>query len=321
MREILTVTLACSLLAGCSTFEIREDRWFTPRKGTVTASELAAQAAKLPGNYRLERFTVETADGVTLSGLHMTDPSNPRTVLYFGGNKFALASHLDYRTRDFAETGVNVVFWEYRGYGQSGGEPTLDTMHADARRVYQFARSELNVPAERLVLHGYSLGSFLAAPLALKVNHAGLVLESTATNPRDWAEHQVPWWAWPFVTIRIAPELGPENNLDRMKRYTGPLLILAGEDDRLTPAWMAEKIHRYAGSRPPDKHLFIVPGAGHGKAMKQPLTLDVYRSFLARTRLVRNAPVDQRPRTEGVTAGLSTPSGTTGTTPPARTAP
>lgn len=288
MRGILTAMLACALLTGCSTFEIKEDRWFTPQEGKVTASERAEQAAKLPGDYELERFAVETADGVTLNGMHMTDPANRRTVLYFGGNKFHLASHLDYRTREFAEMGLDVVFWEYRGYGESGGEPALDTMHADARRVYEFTRERLGIPADRLVLHGYSLGSFLAAPLALEVDHAGLVLESTATNPRDWAEHQVPWWAWPFVTIEIAPNLQPEDNLARIGRYRGPLLLLAGEDDDLTPAWMAEAIFEKAASAPGEKRLLIVEDAGHGRTMKQPGTLNAYRDFLRETRLVQN---------------------------------
>jgi pimeloyl-ACP methyl ester carboxylesterase len=74
--------------------------------------------------------------------------------------------------------------FDYRGSGRSSGVPTIAALKADALQV--FDQVNARYPG-RVVLHGQSLGSFVAAYVAQQRPAArGMVLESTTTNVRDW---------------------------------------------------------------------------------------------------------------------------------------
>lgn len=62
--------------------------------------------------------------------------------------------------------GYRVVLWNYRGYGQSSGSPSLRTAAHDAYAVYRFYRQKQH---EISVVHGYSIGGVAAVGLLNKI--------------------------------------------------------------------------------------------------------------------------------------------------------
>lgn len=64
--------------------------------------------------------------------------------------------------------GVNVVVWNYRGYGRSTGGRTISptAIMKDGEKVYQYVRS--NLVQGKLGVHGESLGGCAASYIARK---------------------------------------------------------------------------------------------------------------------------------------------------------
>ena len=58
--------------------------------------------------------------------------------------------------------GYNVILWNYRGYGQSTGSPTICKSQIDASKVFDFYREK---GYDIQVVHGYSIGGAAAVGL------------------------------------------------------------------------------------------------------------------------------------------------------------
>ena len=99
-------------------------------------------------------------------------------MLYLHGNASTVASRMNVKhyTR-LRELGLNVLAPEYRGYNGLAGVPSEASVAADARAAYDYLRTYEHVPAERLVIFGWSLGAAVAVELAATVDARGVVLE------------------------------------------------------------------------------------------------------------------------------------------------
>jgi pimeloyl-ACP methyl ester carboxylesterase len=103
-------------------------------------------------------------------------------VLYFGGNMFHLDQHGAALLPVLAACGTNVAVFDYRGYGRSPGKPTVENMQADALALFDAVNARF---PGRVIVHGQSLGSFMAAHVAAARPVLATVLESTATSAEE----------------------------------------------------------------------------------------------------------------------------------------
>lgn len=55
--------------------------------------------------------------------------------------------------------GLNVLIYDYTGYGQNAGEPSESNCVEDVILAYRYLTVERNIPSKRVVLMGRSLGS------------------------------------------------------------------------------------------------------------------------------------------------------------------
>ena len=86
-----------------------------------------------------EVVTFPTADGLTLNGWFIPSPLSPRpfTVLVLNGN----AGNRAYRAplaASLQQQGLQVLLFDYRGYGENEGKPTEVGLHADARAAHHY---------------------------------------------------------------------------------------------------------------------------------------------------------------------------------------
>jgi pimeloyl-ACP methyl ester carboxylesterase len=269
VRYATTAALALLLLSGCVSFDVKEDHFFH-RGPAGTASPIAVPGATV------EPLQLRTADGTQLQGVSIERPQATVEVIYFGGNDFRLDDQGDAAARVLAPPMANLTCFDYRGYGRSTGTPTITALKDDALAIFDsVARRAPNRP---IVVHGFSLGSFVAAYVAEHRPVAGLILESTAPSVPRWANNQIPLYARPFVRLHIAPALLAEDNEARLKTYTGPLLLLTGRLDPVTPPKFATDLR--ALSRSADKRVVIVDGATHGDVMTFEAAQRAYGTFL-----------------------------------------
>lgn len=80
----------------------------------------------------------------------------------------------------YLKLGFSVILWNYRGYGQSTGNPSIATCIQDSQQIYDFCRNTLNLNIE--IVHGYSIGGPPAVTLAVNNNIKILVADRTFCN-------------------------------------------------------------------------------------------------------------------------------------------
>lgn len=136
----------------------------------------------------VHRVDYAAADGQPLLAYVVGDPATARGVLLcFHGNADLAIYQVDWAREIHRRTGYTVVLAEYRGYAGLGGKPTYRGIQLDAEAAYEMVRSRLGVESSRIAFFGYSLGSAVAAELALKHAPRTLLLQAPFTSAREMA--------------------------------------------------------------------------------------------------------------------------------------
>lgn len=275
-RKALTLPLLLAL-AGC-TFTVDERSLLHPTPGGALSEEAVEGAA---GVYAMSDHWITTTDGVRLSAVLLRQPGARGTVLYFGGNGFTIERFGAYVAGALAPLGVDILIVDHRGYGRSGGVPTQANIEADGVAAFDYLSGTLGVAPSRIVVHGQSLGSFIAGHVAAERPSAGVVLESSATTAEEWVDANLRGIARTFVRARVDPTLQGRGNRRNMPAIEEPLLLLVGSEDRTTPPRLSEALYAASPLPPERKTLLVVPGADHVDVLTHQEAIEAYRTFLA----------------------------------------
>jgi fermentation-respiration switch protein FrsA (DUF1100 family) len=122
-----------------------------------------------------------SGDGVQLNGWYIPAEGSGMTVLFCHGNGGNMTHRLD-SISIFNDLGLNCFIFDYRGYGNSEGEPSEEGTYMDAAAAYKWLREEKKQSAEDIIIFGRSLGGSIAAKLASSVKAKSLILESCFTS-------------------------------------------------------------------------------------------------------------------------------------------
>jgi fermentation-respiration switch protein FrsA (DUF1100 family) len=205
------------------------------------------------------RVEITTADSVRLVGWRMGDPSdNGRSwLLMFHGNGGDI-SH-DGRQEHYAALrmlGLNLLTFDYRGYGESNGKPSEAGIYRDADAAYAYLRDTLGVPATRLLIFGHSLGSAVAVDLASRVPSRGLILEGALTSVPDVAQQ-----TYFFVPVRLLAR-NRFASAEKVGRIPVPKLFLHATADEVIPYKFGRRLFEMA----PEPKRFVPLAGGHNDA-------------------------------------------------------
>jgi len=146
------------------------------------------------------------------------------------------------------------LIFDYPGYGKSEGQPSEGGCYATGSAAYTWITETQQVPGEKVLLVGQSLGTGVATQLALDCRHRALVLISPFTSMPDMATEKLPMFPgrW-FIHNHY-------DNLGRIRQCHRPLLVVHGMADELVPIEQGERL--FAAANPPKKFLPL-DGVGH----------------------------------------------------------
>ncbi|MCM6778360.1 alpha/beta hydrolase [Nocardia sp. CDC159] len=214
-----------------------------------------------PREYGLdyEDLYFTAADGIRINGWFVRAPKPVAHILFAHGN----AGNIGDRSvvlALLAAAGLDVLIFDYRGYGRSAGRPSERGAYLDARAARAALLDRPGVDPERVLYLGKSLGGGVMIELATAHPPAGLILMSTFTGLRDAARAVYPFLPKPFV-----PNAFP--SLRRIRSVHVPTLIMHGDNDELLPVRMGERLYEAA---PGPKELKIYPGGGHNDLVLSP---------------------------------------------------
>ncbi len=269
MRRLWTVVMlwAALAVAGCTSL------LFYPTHDYVITPDNIGLA------YRDVEFTA--ADGVRLHGWFLPATGKVKgTILFVHGNAENISTHIA-SVAWLPAQGFNVLLFDYRGFGLSEGEPTLDGLHLDTEAALDATFTQAGVDPTRVALFGQSLGGSVAIAALVRSPHRhdvrALIVEGAFSSYRGIAQEKLSefWMTWPlqvplsftidnrYKPVEVVAEISPT-----------PVLIVHGAVDRIVDPSHADAL--YAAARPP-KALWLIPGASH---------IQAFQSAAARRRLV-----------------------------------
>lgn len=156
----------------------------------------------------------------------------------------------------FRDLGVNLLAYDYRGFGESDGIPSEEGVYADATAAYRYLTDSLAVPPSRIVLFGHSLGTGVTIELARRVPAAGLIVEDAYTSVVNRGQE-----VFPFLPIRLIAK-SRFASIDKVGDLELPKLFLHAVNDRTIPIDHGRAL--FAAAREPKE--FVELDAGHGDA-------------------------------------------------------
>lgn len=187
-----------------------------------------------------------------------SDPFGPH-ILFFHGNG-EIAS--DYNTIAPAYNGYGMSFLvaDYRGYGQSAGNPTATSLLSDAHAIFTETRRWLESQNRTglLIVMGRSLGSVSAIEIASSFQDEidGLIIDSGFARTIPLLNRL----GVPTDSLGLS-EADGFANFGKIRAVGKPTLIIHGQRDEIIPTEDADIL--MANSATMRKQLMLAAGCGH----------------------------------------------------------
>lgn len=198
---------------------------------------------------------VTTEDGLQLNGWYRGPGRGAPTVLFLHGNSGSLPDYAD-RMRAYLDAGFGLLAIDYRGFGASPGEPSLDGLILDARAGLEFLNAR-GIDASSVFVHGFSMGGMPATALAAEADLGGLVLEASFADIARVASERY----WFLIPALVAPLIdGGVDPIDAMESVDEPVFVMHGTRDAVTPPSDGQALYEAAANK---GALLLVEGGTH----------------------------------------------------------
>ncbi len=234
-----------------------------------------------PKSFQYEDVRFASADGTKLHGWFIPHAASKFAILYCHGNGEDISSNGEWAAQLAERLQASVFIFDYRGYGQSEGRPNEAGCIADGSAAQHWLAKRTQTQPDDIVLMGRSLGSAVAVALAAQNGARALVLENAFPTMPDVAAAHYPW-----LPVRWLMR-NRYDNVERIKKYSGPLLQSHGTDDQLIPIELARRLFDTAPG--PAKRWIELPGLGHNSPVPRQL-YDELAAFLQNAGQVRKLP-------------------------------
>lgn len=214
--------------------------------------------------YDFEVVGFESQDGTKLHGWFIPQArGKPKgTVVFSHGNAGSMGHHLGFVTW-LANAGYQVMMYDYRGFGKSGGEVDRRGMINDVRAAFTYVQSRKDVPAGKLISYGHSLGGAKSVTALGENPVRGLkavVIDGAFASYQSMARILGGELGKSLVT----DDLSPRDFIDRIAPV--PLLVIHGSKDEIVPFSQGKELFEKAGK---PKTLFQVENGHHGDSLSR----------------------------------------------------
>ncbi len=252
--QLFIIALIYTLLSPPVSLPCYERLLFFPdNKGfEPTVALVEAELAKSGCIKRDVRFPAENGDW--LHGWFFVKPDAECTVIVSHGNAGNIASRIGLASA-LVHSGCSVLLYDYRGYGTSGGVPSISGICNDANSAYDFLAKDKEIRNRGIVAYGESLGAAVSTALSLRRPVRALILQSAFPSLLYACRDRL-WFTWLYPDSWF-PVL---DNLKPLSQSHPPLLILHGSADRIFPLAYAKAIFNNASQK---KRLAIINNMPH----------------------------------------------------------
>ncbi|MBN1635679.1 MAG: alpha/beta hydrolase [Deltaproteobacteria bacterium] len=182
--------------------------------------------------------------------------SKPVSVVHLHGNAENMTSHIIGATF-LLDMGYHLFTFDYSGYGQSRGKPTLAGIQQDAMAVFQHILERPQKFGSSVFGFGQSMGAYALARILPEIPALkGAILEAGLFSFYNLFSQ-----AYPHIKCTI-PNDG-YSALDTLPSSSVPKLFIHGTHDLVVPHAHSEKMFGVAAQ---PKEIMILQGVGHIEA-------------------------------------------------------
>ncbi|KAI3469192.1 hypothetical protein Pfo_025855 [Paulownia fortunei] len=169
----------------------------------------------------MDVLSIQTKRGNKIVAFYLRNPYARLTVLYSHGNAADLGQLYDLFVQLKANLRVNLIGYDYSGYGASTGEPSEYDTYADIEAVYECLQTEYGISQEDLILYGQSVGSGPTLHLAAQLPRLrGVVLHSAILSGLRVLCH---------VKFTLCCDI--YKNVNKIRKVKCPVLVIHGTED------------------------------------------------------------------------------------------
>lgn len=225
----------------------------------------------MPDDLAAEEVSLQTGDGVTLSGWYVP-PQNGAVIIALhglGSNRMEVLPHARFLT----EAGYGVLLMDMRAHGASGGEVFASGWNApgDVGTLVDFLQSRpeveqigaLGLSAGALsILYGGAANEAIAAFVADGTGVAAVedLLDPLIPHPAiAWLLVPDYWTSYRFVALFTGLQPAPPVRVQVKQIAPRPILLIAGG----ASMWEPELAAKYAASAGESAQVWVIPGAEH----------------------------------------------------------
>jgi pimeloyl-ACP methyl ester carboxylesterase len=207
----------------------------------------------------ISELSIPVEPDIAIGGKIFISGKQSPSILFFHGNGEIVIDYDDLGPL-YTNLGMNFIPVDYRGYGRSGGNPSVSAMMKDCHTIFDYMLQWLKDKGfkGKLIIMGRSLGSASALELASTRQDVidGLIIDSGFA-------YAIPL----FRIIGIDPdrlglheEEGFRNN-DKIKQFRKPTLVIHAEKDHIIPYSDGRTL--YDSSPAEKKHMVTIKDANH----------------------------------------------------------
>ncbi|GFQ01091.1 alpha/beta hydrolase domain-containing protein 17c [Phtheirospermum japonicum] len=164
---------------------------------------------------------VKTKRGTEIVAVYVKNPAAKLTLLYSHGNAADLGQMYDLFSELSIHLRVNLMGYDYSGYGQSTGKPSELNTYADIEAAYECLQENYGVKEEDVILYGQSVGSGPTLDLASRLSRLRAVVLHSPILSGLRVMYPVKRTYW-FDIYK---------NIDKIPLVQCPVLVIHGTDD------------------------------------------------------------------------------------------
>ncbi len=234
--------------------------------------ETAVESSPADIGLAFDEIFFKSSGGAKLQAWFVKASSSAPVVIFCHGNAGNI-SHRLAKIKLLNSIGLSVFIFDYRGYGRSSGKPSEKGMYFDAEAAYDWLVSK-NIPREKIIFYGESIGSAVAVELALRRGPAALILESPFLSIREMAKKVLPGvpdillCAWKY------------DNLAKLPKISSPILVLHSRHDEMVPFGMGVKL--FEAANVPKEFVELDGGHNEGYAVSGKKYINGIAGFTAK---------------------------------------
>lgn len=206
------------------------------------------------------------ADGTRLNAWHAANAARAPHLVWSHGNGGNVADRAELIVA-LQRRGLDVLAYDYRGYGKSEGRPSETGVALDAEAAYD-AVAASGVGAEKIVAFGESLGGAVSIRLASRRRCAAIAVVSTFTRLQDVARRH-----YGMLAVVTGDRF---DSLSLVRRLRVPILVAHGDQDEIVPYALGAEL--FAAANQP-KRFFRAAGFHHDDVFDAPGLVEAVAGF------------------------------------------